>query len=59
MWFGESRNTPIPGGVLLKADDGTIVGALGSSGHTTDEDEEVVQIGIKAYQEILKRKKGK
>jgi len=59
VWFGESRHAPIPGGVLLKEEDGTIVGALGSSGRTADEDEEVVQIGDKAYQEILKSKVGK
>jgi len=55
-WFGEQRHAPIPGGVLLKAEDGTIVGALGSSGRTAEEDEEVVQVGAKAYQEILKKK---
>ena len=55
-WFGEPRHAPIPGGVLLKAEDGTIVGALGSSGRTAEEDEEVVQIGAQAYQEIVKRK---
>jgi glc operon protein GlcG len=55
-WFGEPRHAPIPGGVLLRAEDGTIVGALGSSGRTAEEDEEVVQVGAKAYQEILKNK---
>ena len=53
-WFGEPRHAPIPGGVLLKAKDGAIVGAVGTSGRTADEDEELAQIGAKAYQDILK-----
>jgi len=55
-WFGEPRHAPIPGGVLLKDNDGTIVGAVGTSGRTADEDEELAQIGAKAYQDILKNK---
>jgi len=55
-WFGEPRYAPIPGGVLLKGKDGTIVGAVGSSGRTADEDEELVQVGAKTYQQILKNK---
>jgi len=56
VWYGEPRPAPIPGGVLLKAEDGTHIGALGSRGRTAEEDEEVVQVGAKAYQDILKRK---
>ena len=48
-WFGEPRHAPIPGGVLLKAKEGTIVGAVGSSGRTADEDEELAQVGAKAW----------
>jgi uncharacterized protein GlcG (DUF336 family) len=55
-WYGDSRYTPNPGGVLLKAEDGTVVGAVASSGRTAEEDEELPQVGAKVYQEILKRK---
>lgn len=55
-WFGEPRHAPIPGGVLLKNTDGTIVGAVGTSGRTADEDEELAQAGFKAYKNILKGK---
>ena len=58
VWFGEPRHAPIPGGVLLKTPDDTIVGALGSSGRKAEEDEEVVQVGARAFQDILKRKAG-
>ncbi len=58
-WFGDPNAAPIPGGVLLRDLDGTIVGAVGTSGRTAEEDEELAQIGAKVYQEILKRKRGK
>ena len=54
-WFGEPRHAPIPGGVLLKATNGNIVGAVGTSGRTADEDEELAQVGVTTYQDILKR----
>lgn len=44
-WFGDSRFTPIWGGIILRGDDGTVVGALGGSGGTPDQDEELGQIG--------------
>ncbi|MBL7203315.1 MAG: heme-binding protein [Desulfobacteraceae bacterium] len=53
-WFGDRRHAPIPGGVLLKAEDGTIVGAVGTSGRTGEEDEELARVGEKAYQEMIK-----
>ncbi len=58
-WFGEPRNAPIPGGVLLRGKDGIIVGAIGTSGRTAEEDEELARVGEEAYQEILKRKSRK
>jgi uncharacterized protein GlcG (DUF336 family) len=58
-WFGDPNAAPIPGGVLLREEDGTIVGAVGTSGRTAEEDEELAQIGAKVYQDILKQKKGK
>jgi len=56
-WFGEPRNAPIPGGVLLRDETGIIVGAIGTSGRTAEEDEELARVGKEAYGEILKRKK--
>jgi uncharacterized protein GlcG (DUF336 family) len=57
-WFGEPRNAPIPGGVLLRDETGKIAGAIGTSGRTAEEDEELARVGEKTYQEILKGKKG-
>jgi uncharacterized protein GlcG (DUF336 family) len=54
-WFGDPNAAPIPGGVLIRKTDGTIVGAIGSSGGTAEADEELARVGEKAYQDILKR----
>lgn len=51
-WFGEPRHAPIPGGVLLRTKEHTIVGAVGSSGRTAEEDEELAQVGAKAWNEL-------
>jgi uncharacterized protein GlcG (DUF336 family) len=48
-WFGDSRYTPVWGGILLRADDGTVLGALGESGGTPAQDEEIGQIGARAF----------
>lgn len=58
-WFGEPRYSPIPGGILLKDGEGNILGAIGTSGRTMDEDEVLAQAGLKRWQEILKRKEEK
>jgi len=55
-WFGDPRHAPIPGGVLLKAEDGTVVGAVGTSGRKPEEDEEAARVGEQAYKEMLKGK---
>ena len=47
-WFGEPRMAPIPGGVLIKTSDGSIAGAVGTSGRKADEDEELALVGAKA-----------
>ncbi len=44
-WFGDARFTPIWGGIVLRSDDGTVLGALGGSGGTPDQDEEIGRIG--------------
>ena len=51
--FGEPRLAAIPGGVLLRAKDGSIAGAVGTSGRQATGpmgDEELARIGAKAYQ---------
>jgi len=45
--------THIPGGNLLRTSDGSIVGAVGSSGRIPDEDEEVSLAGVRAFEESL------
>jgi len=42
------RVIPVPGGVLVKAADGTVLGAVGISGDTSDNDEICVLAGIEA-----------
>ncbi|GGF40600.1 hypothetical protein GCM10011519_12850 [Marmoricola endophyticus] len=39
---------PVPGGVLVKDADGTLLGAVGASGDTSDNDEAAVVAGIEA-----------
>ena len=39
---------PVPGGVLIQNDDGVLLGAVGISGDTTDNDEAAAVAGIKA-----------
>jgi uncharacterized protein GlcG (DUF336 family) len=39
---------PVPGGVLIRDDDGTVLGAVGVSGDTSDKDEVCAIAGIKA-----------
>ena len=45
VWFGEPRMTAIPGGVLVKAGDGAIIGAIGACGRQSAVDEELARIG--------------
>jgi uncharacterized protein GlcG (DUF336 family) len=39
---------PVPGGVLVKAADGTLLGAVGVSGDTSEHDEEAALAGIES-----------
>ncbi|HQU00973.1 MAG TPA: heme-binding protein, partial [Acetobacteraceae bacterium] len=39
---------PVPGGVLVKSADGTLIGAVGISGDTSDNDEAAAIAGIAA-----------
>ena len=49
--FSSTVFTTIPGGCLIKTKDGSIVGAIGSSGRTPQRDEEVARAGAKAFEE--------
>ena len=42
------RIVPVPGGVLIRDSDGAIVGAVGISGDTSDNDEAAAVAGIEA-----------
>ncbi len=42
------RVVPVPGGVLIRTSDGALVGAVGVSGDTSDEDEECAAHGVHA-----------
>jgi uncharacterized protein GlcG (DUF336 family) len=42
------RVVPVPGGVLIRDDDGKVIGAVGVSGATSDQDELCAVAGIKA-----------
>jgi glc operon protein GlcG len=49
--FSSYLFTCIPGGCLLKTRDGSIVGAVGSSGRTPQGDEAISQAGVRAFEE--------
>jgi len=51
-WFGDSRFTAVWGGLILKAKDGTVLGALGGSGGTPAPDEEIGQIEAQFFAEL-------
>jgi uncharacterized protein GlcG (DUF336 family) len=42
------RMVPVPGGVLIRADGGTIIGSVGISGDVSEKDEDCAVHGIKA-----------
>jgi glc operon protein GlcG len=48
-WFGDPRFTAVWGGILLRSEDGTVLGALGEGGGTPAEDEELGQLGAQAF----------
>lgn len=48
-WFCDPLYTPVWGGIVLRAEDGTMLGALGQSGGTYKQDEEIGQIAAKVF----------
>lgn len=43
--FGDERLTDLPGGVVLRGPDGAVIGAIGISGRTVDEDHRLALLG--------------
>lgn len=46
--LAEGRVLPVPGGVLIRSADGSLLGAVGASGDVADNDEACALAGIKA-----------
>jgi len=51
-WFCDPLYTPVWGGIVLRATDGTMLGALGESGGTYLQDEEIGQIAAARFREL-------
>lgn len=48
-WFGNVQFTAVWGGIVLRSADGTILGALGESGGSPEQDEEIGQVGARIF----------
>ena len=48
-WFCDPLYTPVWGGIVLRNNDGVMLGALGESGGTYLQDEEIGQIAAQAF----------
>lgn len=46
--LSDGRVVPVPGGVLVRSEDGTLLGAVGASGDTSDNDELCIVAAIQA-----------
>jgi glc operon protein GlcG len=51
-WFCDPLYTPVWGGIVLRAEDGTMLGAIGESGGTYQQDEEIGQIGAAGFHQL-------
>lgn len=51
-WFCDPLYTPVWGGIVLRASDGTMLGALGESGGTYQQDEEIGQIAAARFRAL-------
>lgn len=54
MEFSNDGLITFPGGIPLKLDDGTAVGAVGVSGSTVDNDQKVAEAGAQAFEAAQK-----
>ncbi len=48
-WFGDPLYTPVWGGIVLRSKDGAMLGAIGESGGTPQQDEEIGQLGARVF----------
>jgi glc operon protein GlcG len=51
-WFCDPLYTPVWGGIVLRAADGTMLGAIGESGGTYQQDEEIGQLGAEVFRAL-------
>ena len=54
MEFSNDGLITFPGGIPLKLDDGTVIGAVGVSGSTVDNDQKVAEAGVEAFESAPK-----
>jgi uncharacterized protein GlcG (DUF336 family) len=54
-WYGDPLYTPVWGGIVLRSSDGAMLGALGESGGTYRQDEEIGQLGAKVFAALAGR----
>jgi len=52
-WYDDNKLTAVFGGVVIRGEGGIPVGAIGTSGRTQDEDEELALVGKKALEGIV------
>ncbi|GAF93594.1 unnamed protein product [marine sediment metagenome] len=52
-WYDDHRLTVIHGGVAIRTKEGTLVGAIGTSGRHEDEDEALALVGKKALEDDI------
>ena len=51
-WFCDPMYTPVWGGIVLRNADGTMLGAIGESGGSPEQDEDIGQLGAKVFREM-------
>ena len=51
-WFCDPLYTPVWGGIVLRSKDGTMLGALGESGGSYQQDEEIGQLGKQVFESL-------
>ena len=51
-WFGDPMYTPVWGGILLKSAAGDVLGALGESGGTPEQDQEIGRVGARVFAQL-------
>ena len=51
-WFGDPLYTPVWGGIVLRASNGAMLGALGESGGAYQQDEEIGQLGAAIFRAL-------